>query len=84
MAKAIQICLSHSPKKEKQGTIRVNLVEQEKGFLVLSDSGPSEAMDVSLDSSPNTVDLYMVEAGGLRLKGARSPPEWPLNLLFLL
>lgn len=64
------------PKKE-QGTIRVNSAKQGKGFLLLSDSGPSEAMDVGLDSGPNMADLYMAEASGLKLKRARSPPRTP-------
>lgn len=64
--------------------IRVNLAGQGKGFLVLSNSRPSEAMDVGLDLGPNMAELYMAEASRLKLNGPEAHQEQLLNLLFLL
>lgn len=53
--------------------VRVNLAKLGKGFFLLSEFGSSEAMDVGFDSSPSPADLYMANAGELKLKLARSP-----------
>lgn len=35
--------------------------------MLLSDSGSCEAMDVGLEPGPNPADLYMLDAGKLKL-----------------
>lgn len=45
-------------------------------FVILAESRPSlDAMEVDHEWSSSPVDQRMVEAGGLHLKRARSPPR---------
>lgn len=60
--------------------VHVNSTESGKGFLLLTKSGPSEAMKIDYDLGPSPTDLYMADAGGLKLKWARSPPRLAFSL----
>lgn len=43
--------------------------------MLLLDSRSCEVMDVGLELGPSPTDLYMADAGRLKLKRARSPPR---------
>lgn len=52
----------------EMGTGRVNSVESGKGFILLPDSRLYEAMDVGLQLGPSVADLYIADAGRVKLK----------------
>lgn len=83
MQKPSKLTRQHlSEKKEKEpGSVRVNSAKLGKGFLLLSKSRPSEAMELGCDLGPSPTNLYMADTGRLKLKQARSPPRLALSLV---
>lgn len=75
MAEAIDVHSSPFTKKEET---RVNLADSGKGFVPLSKSKLSETMEMGYDLGPSPSDLYMLDASGLKLKWAKSPPRLAL------
>lgn len=60
--------------KAKSGSGKA--IESEKLFMVLAESGMSQdVMEVGYEGSPSTTNHYMVDADGLHLKLAKSPPR---------
>lgn len=76
--KSFKIC---SPTAIEEGGAWVSssqLIKLGKGFLLLLEFGPSEAMEVGCDLGLSPIDFYMAKGGGLKLTQARSPPRLAL------
>lgn len=57
-----------SLEKKEYGLDRVKSSESRKGFLVLFELGPNDAMEMGCDISPSPKYFYMTDASGLTLK----------------